>query len=251
MSWRSLYFNASWKTWAFCGTCVLVLFAGTACERSDDAGGTDPAGQETTAANGTSSGAADSAAALSPQEVVRRVNQHRRADELSEVEQYLVPELAPYLISFVNAIDKMLQANRVVLAAVTKHFGQAAATEFDRSGIGDMLGVLARDVKVVDQQINGDQAVVSLQVGGRMPLQQAHLIRRDGRWLIVTEQPVPGLPEAFNDLAEAMMESARLLESREMSKEAFKQELALRRAPIQRRLQQIHQQLQARQPDEP
>ena len=124
-------------------------------------------------------------------------------------------------------------------AAVVKRFGRATARAFDRAQAANALGVFSREVELLGARIEGDTAVVTIQVAGRVPLDQVNLVRRDGRWLIQTDPPVPGLAKALRDLAQGFIDTARMLDDKEMSPVELQRELASREASIGRRLEAL------------
>ena len=97
--------------------------------------------------------------------------------------------------------------------------------------------MFSRDVDLLDERVEGDRAVVTIQVAGRVPLEEVYLVRRDGRWLIQTDPPIPGLPETLDALAQALIDTAHLLDGGKMSAEELQRELSLREASIGRRFE--------------
>ena len=121
-------------------------------------------------------------------------------------------------------------------ASITKRLGRASARAFDRSQAANVIGVFSRDVEVLDARVQGDNAVVTIQVADRLPLEEVELVRRDGKWIIRTDPPIAGLAGELRKLADVLVAVARMVDDREMTAAQIKRELDLRQAPIGRRL---------------
>ena len=195
------------------------------CERSPSA---PPEAQVATFAPGPE--------ALSPSDVVRRVNEYRCAGRRGLIEECIVPEQRTAVLELVQAIDQLLAANEGLRQAICTHLGTAQAASFDLSGMANYAGVLSRDVCVIDEQITGDRAEVTIQIAKRVPLDTVELVRRDGRWLIRTENPTPGVAAEVCKLARVLREGARALKDKHWTAEQLRSELSARQAPITRRI---------------
>ena len=171
-----------------------------------------------------------------PIDVVRRVHEYRLAGRVGLIAQHLVPDQRPYVIELVQGVDRLLWGNQVLQAAVTNHFGPASAKGFDRSQAGNAIGVFSQDVDILDERIDGETAVVGIQVAGRVPLDEVKLVRREGRWLIQTAPPIPGVADELRHLADVLVDTARMLDKRAMTPIELKKELDLREASIGRRI---------------
>ncbi len=176
---------------------------------------------------------------LSPMETVRRVREYRLSGRLGLLEADLIPEQRTSVVGLIQSVDRLLWANGVLQAAVTSHLGPATARAFDRTEAANAIGVFSRDVDLLDERVEGDRAVVTVQVAGRVPLEEVNLVRRDDRWLIQTDPPIPGVAEALNNLAQVLVDTARLLDDGNMSAGELQRELALREASIGRRLDNL------------
>ena len=111
-----------------------------------------------------------------------------------------------------------------------------SAEGFDRSQVANVIGVFSNDVEVLDQRIRGQVAVVTVQVAGRVPLDEVKLLRREDRWLIQTDPPIPGVADELRRLAQVLLDAARMLDKQAMTPVELKKELDLREASIGRRI---------------
>ena len=130
----------------------------------------------------------------------------------------------------------MLWANQVLQTAVTSHFGPASAEGFDRSGAANIIGVLSTDVEILDERIDAETAIVTVQVAGRLPLDEVKLVRRGGGWVIQTDPTIPGMADELRRLAEMLVDTAHMLDKKAMTTVELKKELDLREAAIGRRI---------------
>ncbi len=182
---------------------------------------------------------ATSPSALSPTQVVSQVQTHKARGELSQLGIHIHPDQRGGVIELIRAVDRLLGANGVLQAAVIKHFGPGSARTFDRSGVANSIGPFSRDVGVVDEKIDGDRAAVLIQVAKRLPLETVELVRVDGRWVIRTDAPVPGLAKELSDLAQAMTDTARMLDRRKLSRDELQRELSAREASAGHRIDKL------------
>lgn len=175
----------------------------------------------------------------SPIEVVRLVHEQRVAGGLGLVGHHVVPERRSHVLGLLQAMDRLLWANQVLQAAVVSRFGRATARVFDRSRAANAIGVFSHDVEVLDQQVDGDNAVVTIQIAGRVPLDEVKLVRREHRWLIQTDPPITGVADELHRLAEVLVDAARMLDKTAMTPVELKKELDLREAAIGRRIAEL------------
>ena len=167
------------------------------------------------------------------------MRESRHSGRLELIEPYLPPDRRSSVIGLIQTMDRLLWANDVLGAAVTRHFGPATARAFDRSEAANAVGVFSRDVEFLNEQIDGDAAVVTFQVAGRVPLKEVTLERHGGCWLIQTDPPIPGVAAALRDLAQVLVDTARMLDDRPMSAAQLQRELASREASIGRRIKAL------------
>lgn len=174
-----------------------------------------------------------------PLETVRLAHAYRLAGNQDGLRGLLVPEQAGAVLEYVAAADELAQAATLLKRNVEREIGPASAARFDRTGVVDSLGFLSRSVECLDQRVEDHEATVSVCVAGRLPLDQVRLVRREGRWLIRTDPPVPGLAAEFRRLAGAFAEVADAVERRHFSAREIEAELEARQRPILERIRQL------------
>lgn len=177
--------------------------------------------------------------ALSPTETVRRVHQLRAAGKIGQLEAYLVPDQRASIVELIQSMDQLLSANRALQASVREHLGPATAAAFDRSEAANAIGVFSEDIEILSERIEGDRAIVTIQVADRVPLTEVRLVRRDGRWQIQTDPPIPEVAEQLCKLADVLVQAARRLEQTPMTAAELERELDRQQAPIGRRLAEL------------
>ncbi len=178
---------------------------------------------------------------LSPVETVRRVHRHRIAGQIGSIEPYLLPDQRPAVVELIQSVDRLEWANDALQAAVTERFGRASALAFDRSEVANIVGVFSHDVEIVDERLEGDQAVVTIQVADRVPLEEVKLVRRGDRWLIQTDTPIPGMAKELRRLADVFVDAARRVKRDGQTVAELREELKAQQAPIIRRLAALTQ----------
>lgn len=211
---------------------LSALVVVVSCDRADTARSASAAKEDNLRSVADAAVASD----LSPIEVVRRVHEYRLAGRLGLVAQYVLPDQRPHVLQLIRAVDRLLQANQVLQAAVTNHLGPASAEGFDRSQVANIIGVFSNEVEILDQRLGGEVAVVTVQVARRVPLDEVKLLRREDRWLIQTDPPIPGVADELRRLAEVLLDVARMLDKQAMTPVELKKELDLREASIGRRI---------------
>ncbi len=224
------------KAALFCGLAVLVQL-GTSCDRAES--GT---GDFDKSLRGQAAPEASSDELLSPIETVRRVHQYRLAGQLGRIRPYLTPDQRFAVVELIQAVDRLAWANEALQAAVTKHIGRASASAFDRSQVANIIGVFSKDVEAIAERVEGDRAVVTIQVGRRVPLDEVDLIRHEGRWLIQTDTPIPGVAAELRKLADVFIDATRRLEKERLTAIQLAREIEAREAAIGRRLAALTQQ---------
>ncbi|UCC30652.1 MAG: hypothetical protein JSU86_20960, partial [Phycisphaerales bacterium] len=178
---------------------------------------------------------------LSPIETIRRVHQYRLAGQLGRIRPHLVPDQRFAVVELIQAIDRLEWANEALQAVVTEHIGRASASAFDRSQVANIIGVFSKDVEVIAERVEGERAVVTIQVGRKVPLDEVDLTRHEGRWLIQTDTPIPGVAAELRKLADVLLDGARRLEKERLTAVQLAREIEVREAAIGRRLTALTQ----------
>ncbi len=180
------------------------------------------------------------AADLSPKQVVQQLHAHRSQGRYRQMCTLLVEERRRPVEALVLAVDELVAAESGLQEAIRRAIGEGSATHFaQRQQVANIIGVLSRDVRVVREQIAGDEAEVTIQVAGRVPLEVVRLERRDGVWQVQTDEPISGLAETLRDLAAVTRRMAGEVERRAFTAEEINHELALRQAPVLRRIAEL------------
>lgn len=173
---------------------------------------------------------------LSPSDVIRRINMHRRSGAVMRMERYLEPLQRPMVRELVLSVDRLVAANRTLRGAVEESIGSASAILVDRPDVANIIGVFSHDVEIVDERVDGERAVVEIQVGGRLPLQRVALRRVDGVWIVAADDPIPGLARELGRLADVLLELADRVRRRSMDREELIRELTRREGVVLRRI---------------
>ncbi|HNQ23236.1 MAG TPA: hypothetical protein PKK06_09100 [Phycisphaerae bacterium] len=207
---------------------VLAGWAVAGCERRSPPKPASPVAEVTTLAPPNAS--------LSPADVVRRVNEYRQAGRVALIEHYIVPEQRAAILELIQAVDRLLAANEGLRQAVRTHLGSAQVDAFDLAAMANRLGPFSQDVTVLDEQSDGNQASVTIQIAQRLPLESVQLVRVADRWLIRESPPVPGLAGEVHRLAQALVDGAKALREQHWSAARLHAELAARQASVNRRI---------------
>ena len=129
--------------------------------------------------------------------------------------------------------------NRVLQQRIKDAGGHAIASLFDRSAVANIGEVFATEVKVIREELDGDEAQVTIQVGEQLPLATVHLTRLNGVWIIQPDPPIAGVVEELANLGEALRRVAQTVEQRPMTVEQIKKEMDFWTTPVLRRIKKL------------
>ncbi len=174
-----------------------------------------------------------------PASVVCRVNELRRGAHYTDLLQHVVEEQRQPIHDLLRAVDQLLSDNRLLQDRITAAIGAGVATVFDRAGAANVCDVFSYDVKVLGERIDGDGAVVTIQVGQRLPLSTVRLVRAPGGWLIEPDPPIPGLAAELRNLGKALRRTAQTIEQRRMTPDQIRKEVEFWQAPVLRRIEKL------------
>ena len=210
------------------------LFCVSGCERSTS--------RDSKEGSATSDSAATSRLSRpqTPTEVVERTRLHRLAGELGLMDKYIIEEQREAVVDLVQSVDQLIAANAVLVSAIRDHIGPGTAEAVDRPGVKNIAGVLSHDVEIISEHIEGDRAIVTVQIAKRVPLEKVELIRREGHWLIKTDAPIRGVARELRNLAEVLADVADGVRDKRYDAGSLLRELKAREAPIGRRLADLN-----------
>ncbi len=174
-----------------------------------------------------------------PIDVVRRAHELRLDRRWLDLEELIVPEQRPLVSELVRATDALLEANDHLRGVIEKEHGFAACLSFDRSAAGNAIGVFSVDVRALAQRVDGNHAVVTIQVADRVPVEQVELLRRGGRWLIQTDPPIEGVAKQIKRLAYVLHATAARVARMHLSVSEIERELDAQQAPALRSLARL------------
>lgn len=154
------------------------------------------------------------AAALSPRQVVERLIEVRSRSAFQEMMPLIVAPRAGEIVTMLVAIQDFLAANHALCEHVRREIGLGLADAIDHRDLAYEMGIFSSYVRVLDEHIDGDTAIVTFTVDGRLPAREAELRRIGGRWQY---DPGPGdfqqLSEAFNRMARGLRQVTEELQT--------------------------------------
>lgn len=156
-----------------------------------------------------------------------------------DIGEWILPEQRSAVIELVEAVDRAERSAASLRREVEERLGPAAAMEIPLPDLSQSLGALSHGARVVDQTIHGDEARVMFQVGDRLPLETAILVRRDGVWLLDTGAPVEGVPRELRAYAASLDDLTDRVRRESWMLAALQDELRVRREPIARRVRNL------------
>jgi hypothetical protein len=220
-----------------CRTAVLGIALCGACERQAPVSTPQTARAEENARSGFLS----AAATWSPSQTVEHIRQCRRDGQLTELEAFLLPDQRAAVLDHLMAVDDVVTAHRSLNQLIRERIGVGTATVLDTDALANIVGVFSQDVEVVDETVDGDRATVTICVAGRLPLERVEMLRREGRWMVRTDPPVPALTDELRKLAQAARRVTLELRTRNLTADELQRELRLRQKPILERILELDQ----------
>jgi len=137
-----------------------------------------------------------------PASVLKKVRSLHRQHRYMELESLVEPQRAVPLIDTLMSVDRLLEAGRRLRQAAEEKLGPTAAVVCNLDPLADFLGPFSRQVRIVSQRIDGDEAYVAYQVGDRVPIERARMKRISGAWRYVPDEPDPQLSKLLLQLSE-------------------------------------------------
>lgn len=184
----------------------------------------------------------------SPADTVRRVNALRRAGRLREMGRFVAQDRRQAVLELVRAVDQLILDNRVLQQRFQAAGRGAVGTLFDRSEVANIIGVFSMDVEVIKEEIAGDRAVVTVQVGQRLPLDRVSLELHQDRWTIQPDAPIPGLADELRRLGAALRRVGDAVSRQEMTVDQIAREMEFWQKPVMKRIRQLVEQAEHAEP---
>jgi hypothetical protein len=188
-----------------------------------------------------SSGQADTA----PGDVLVRLCDLHRQHGYKDMESLVDPARVATTINTLMALDRLLQTGAQLQQTAEQRVGPTAAVVCDISDVADYLGPFSRNVQVVSTRVEGNRALVTFQVGERVPVERAELRRIADRWRYVPDEPDEALPGLLMGLTDRMVRLQSEVEAGPYDEQALIQEYASQvLAPLQAHLAEAARQRQ-------
>jgi hypothetical protein len=149
----------------------------------------------------------------------------------SEIEPYIDPAERFHFIDTLVAADQVLDANAQAMRAIAELWGEHRVAAWNLAMLGDHLGLFSADIVIVREDVIDDEATVTYQVSGVVPLEDARLRRIDGRWVYLPGHASAAFPRAMQQLARTLSEVAEAIRRLRLSPERIHQEYRLRVVP--------------------
>lgn len=178
---------------------AAAISAATACA------GCDAPPPPKTTQNASNSTSASTVTGESPRAVLKRLSEAYRERAFRTIEPLVIRESAGETVQTLTAISDFLSANDELGRVVQETFGQGLARATDQSGIAGSLDIFSDNVSLLEERIDGEAAVVTFLIEGRLPLREAKMRLQDGRWRYDPGGGYdPSVPEAFRRMAEGL-----------------------------------------------
>lgn len=171
-----------------------------------------------------------------PKETVERMVELRRLARYGVLRTFVEPAHASGVIDFLLAMDDVGAANAEVQAAIRKRLPSVAASNWDLSWLRNWQSLFSADVRVLDEQVDGDRARVTIRVADVMPLETIEMRREGTRWVYDPGAGPGALPPALHRLATSLRRIAATVMTRDLTERDLRTEFRLRIHPLLRRM---------------
>jgi hypothetical protein len=174
---------------------------------------------------------ADAAQLGSPRAVYDQLRRWHAGHSYLSMMPWIHPSARDDVIELLVAVDELTLANTSAQVAITQSCPGINPRDFDMSAISNFLDLFSRDAEFVGEKIEGDNAVVTIQVAHRLPLKQLRFQRHEGQWVYLPGSFPVGLTEAIRLLAKGMNRFATVIAQNTCSPEQVDTEFRYRVVP--------------------
>lgn len=166
----------------------MLVFSGCSGE-SATRGGDGPAisSSDRSGRAGDSPAAAQMLPSRTPGEVASLLHSLHQERSYSRIAKLVVADRREATIAALLATDGVLDANEVLHRAAGRRFHGALPGHWNLAVLGNNLGPFSADVRIISERIDDDEAIVTLQEGGNLPLFRAGFVLVAGEWLYQSE----------------------------------------------------------------
>jgi hypothetical protein len=172
-------------------------------------------------------------------QTVEQIRRLRADAAVAEMSRHILPDQRNAVVDRLLAVDRMVASHKRLKQAMTDRIGPGAGASIDVVALANIVGVFSPDVELIDVTTDADEAVVTFCVNEQVPLERVTLVLEDGQWLLQPEPVNEDITVQLRKLGEAADRVKLLVDSKDMSAEEARHELALRQAPILRRIAEL------------
>lgn len=152
------------------------------------------------------------------------------------VAPHLDPAGRDGIIDLLVAVDELMFANAAALEAVKRASPGIDVSPYDLSFVQDNLELFSRDVDLVDIRENAEQAEVTVQISGRLPLVRLRFERHEGVWQYLPGPENPEIVRAIRELAKTVQQIEAVVSRSSLTARQIDREYKLR---LGRRLKRL------------
>lgn len=209
------------------GVCMLCLAVATVGCREGADSTSEPVGP-------------DGAVLDSPLKVAEALRSWHQDRRYRLFEGWVLPDHRVFLVDTLMAFGRLLDANARAQEVLAAKHGELTAAEYNLGALANCLGFFSRDAVFRGERIDGDQAVVIVQVADQVPMEEYRFVRQQGRWVYAPTDPLALLPRLVVELTEGVDQFIDAVRREEMDlkdvKLAFSRHVGRRQEAIRRTL---------------
>ncbi len=178
----------------------------------------------------------------SVQETFDQIRTWHAEGAYASLRPYIHPAARESTIDLLIAVDELLAANTSARKAIEKACPAAESARlagYDLSWIADSMELFSRRVVLVKVEERGDQATVTAEVSGRLPLITMPFQRLSGIWVYLPGTANPKLVEHLRAISRSLTQIAMRLNEQKLTPEQIDAEYRLLILPKQARIQRL------------
>lgn len=153
------------------------------------------------------------AAPASVEETFALLRESHRIGAYAILRSYIHPDGREGLIDLLVAADELTAANTAALAAAARACPGLDTSRYDLAAmIWNNLELFSREVELVQAEVDGDRAVLTVQIARRLPLRRLDFERHDGVWQYLSGSAEPEVTTLIRQRANRLRRIARSLD---------------------------------------
>jgi len=157
------------------------------------------------------------------------------------IRAYIDPTCPNDVIDLLVVVDELLSANAAAQDAIRCAYPDMDVKRFDMSALAENLELFSRNIRIVRTDVEGDEATLTTEIAGRLPLVRLQFQRHDGKWLYMPGQSNTTVIPMIREIAGALNQIVLVVSADPQAPEDLESEYKYRVVPKIQRMQKVLQ----------